>query len=306
MRGLAERRTDIFGVEETAIGKKVGEEPKGPQDDKVMWDGHSGSAESAQRKAQANITVDDQIEAIQKAHGLIEGKGIGPKTTETTISQPPTPVQPPQHRATQSVVQISQNPVQMVTPIRLQPVPQPQQVLTPVVMRPMINVVQRPQQVLVVQQPMAVQHVVQQQQQPTVVPSTQMMMQQNVQVMQQQRMEAMVEPPSKRQRTEANLIPEKEFLARSRGPVTFRVQCPNADKAEWNLNGQTLTFTLPLTDEVSVIKAKIHEATGMPGGKQKLQLEGLFIKDSNSLAFYNMQTGSLINLQVKERGGRKK
>lgn len=46
-----------------------------------------------------------------------------------------------------------------------------------------------------------------------------------------------------------------------------------ADKPEWKLKGQTLTMTLPLQDTVSVIKAKIHEATGMPPGKQKLQLD---------------------------------
>ena len=38
---LAERRTDIFGMEETSIGQKIGEEeamrPAG-----VQWDGHSG------------------------------------------------------------------------------------------------------------------------------------------------------------------------------------------------------------------------------------------------------------------------
>lgn len=83
------------------------------------------------------------------------------------------------------------------------------------------------------------------------------------------------------------------------------------DKTEWKLNGQVLVFTLPLTDQVwvaatnwhrvhgnqavrgklplagltkelndcclipqvSVIKVKIHEATGMPAGKQKLQYE---------------------------------
>ena len=34
LKGLAERRTDIFGVEETAIGKKVGEEDQ-PSDEVV-------------------------------------------------------------------------------------------------------------------------------------------------------------------------------------------------------------------------------------------------------------------------------
>lgn len=71
------------------------------------------------------------------------------------------------------------------------------------------------------------------------------------------------------------------------------------DKTEWKLSGQVLNFTVPLTDQVgegwlvgsftigkkphrsavamypqvSVIKVKIHEATGMPAGKQKLQYE---------------------------------
>ena len=41
-------------------------------------------------------------------------------------------------------------------------------------------------------------------------------------------------------------------------------------------------------------------------GKQKLQYEGIFIKDSNSLAYYNMASGAVIHLALKERGGRKK
>jgi splicing factor 3A subunit 1 len=32
----------------------------------------------------------------------------------------------------------------------------------------------------------------------------------------------------------------------------------------------------------------------------------MFVKDTNSLAFYNMVNGSVIQLQLKERGGRKK
>ena len=92
-----------------------------------------------------------------------------------------------------------------------------------------------------------------------------------------------------------------------------------------------------MSPQVSVIKVKIHEATGMAAGKQKLQYEvsltvnlhfylfsqliiffvlifgivlflfqGMFIKDSNSLAYYNMNNGSVIHLALKERGGRKK
>ena len=57
---------------------------------------------------------------------------------------------------------------------------------------------------------------------------------------------------------------------------------------------------------MSVIKGKLHEETGMPTGKQKLQMDTLFFKDSNTLAYYNIAPGTVVNLQIKERGGRKK
>lgn len=38
----------------------------------------------------------------------------------------------------------------------------------------------------------------------------------------------------------------------------------------------------------------------------KLSPQGLFFKDTNSLAYYNVPPGAVIHLQVKERGGRKK
>lgn len=37
LKQLAERRTDIFGVEETAIGKKIGEEEIQKPEEKVQW-----------------------------------------------------------------------------------------------------------------------------------------------------------------------------------------------------------------------------------------------------------------------------
>jgi len=72
--------------------------------------------------------------------------------------------------------------------------------------------------------------------------------------------------------------------------------------------GQSFTMTLPLTDTVSVIKAKVYDEVGMPAAKQKLQLldSGLFMKDSNTLAFYNFMPMCSVQLLVKERGGRKK
>ncbi|CAB0011505.1 unnamed protein product [Nesidiocoris tenuis] len=115
------------------------------------------------------------------------------------------------------------------------------------------------------------------------------------------------EPVAKKMKTEENLIPEAQFLANNRGPAAFKVHVPlMADKPEWKLNGQTLTFTMPLTESVAALKVKIQETVGMPPAKQKLQCDGIFYKDSNSLAYYNVGAATIVQLQLKERGGRKK
>lgn len=117
------------------------------------------------------------------------------------------------------------------------------------------------------------------------------------------------EPASKRQKTEEHLIPEADFLAQyqARGPIKFYVQCPIVpEKPEWNLNGQSITLTMPLTETVVSIKNKLTEMLTIPAGKQKLQLDTLFVKDQNTLAYYNMYSESVIQLHLKERGGRKK
>ncbi|XP_026676150.1 splicing factor 3A subunit 1 [Diaphorina citri] len=93
LKQLAERRTDIFGVgdEETAIGKKIGEEDT-RKDDKATWDGHTSSVEAATRAARANITLEDQIHQIHKVKGLLpdeEKEKIGPKRSHAP--NPPLP-----------------------------------------------------------------------------------------------------------------------------------------------------------------------------------------------------------------------
>lgn len=118
------------------------------------------------------------------------------------------------------------------------------------------------------------------------------------------------EPSAKRQKTaEEQLVPESEFMALygSKGPVKFMVQIPSVtEKPEWNLNGQTIPFSMELTETISSIKNKLMEYLSMPTAKQKLQLDTMFIKDTNTLAFYNFTSDSIVQLQLKERGGRKK
>lgn len=61
------------------------------------------------------------------------------------------------------------------------------------------------------------------------------------------------EPASKRLKTEESLIPEDKFLVQYPSPVHLYIQLPNVpEKPEWQLRGQTLSLTLPLTDPVRV------------------------------------------------------
>lgn len=318
LKHLAERRTDIFGAgsEEAGIGKKLGEEEdEGKKDKKVVWDGHTASMEKVAQKARENFSIDEQIANIHKVKGLVpdaEKEKIGPsKTGGVAIPPPPPPgkpappkpappKQPPPPPAV-SAPPVSTQPQALKRPIvAIQqpppPVPQPVMMMPP--RPPPIPVIGMPPGPpgMMVAQPMR----------PPGFPAPPPM------VPAQPPLQPVVpqpedEPPSKKQKTEDQLVPEEEWLKQHKGSVKFRVMVPNMpDKPEFNMKGQTLNFSLPYTDNVSVLKAKINESVGLPSGKQKLQYDGLFIKDSNTLAFYNFVNGGTVQLQLKERGGRKK
>lgn len=310
LKQLAERRTDIFGVgvEETQIGKKIGEEEK--KDKKVVWDGHTASMEKVTQKARENISIEEQIAVIHKVKGLVpdeEKEKIGPAIPKqaplSNIIPPPPPpkIQPPPPASVATSMApkppvVKPPPPPNPAPLMGQP-PRPGLMVLPP--RPPMQVMGlRPQ----MHQPMMPRPPAPPNFPPSLIPDRQPhppapppkpLMDD--------------EPPSKKQKTEEQLIPEEEFLKRHKGSVSFKVLVPKVgDKPEWRLNGQTLSFNLPLTDSISVMKAKLNESLGIPAGKQKLQYEGLFMKDSNTLAYYNFLQGATVQLQLKERGGRKK
>jgi len=293
LKQLAERRSDIFGVgeeaaQETYIGLKIGEEEQ-KVNEKNTWDGHSSSAEAAARAARANITLNDQIAQIHKQKGLIPDTS---RETKTVVVAPPPPQQQQQQHHQQQQQQQHHQQQQQGPPMGM-----------PMV-RPMMMGVPRPAPMLVPQQMFVPRQPPMYMQRPgvpggpggPVVPGGP-----GGNRPQQD------EPPNKKQKTEDNLIPEAEFMAKNPPNVTFKVSVPNvADKPEWKLNGQMLVMTFPLQESIAAIKGKINDEVGMPPGKQKLQYDSFFLKDANSLAFYNVTPGTVISLQLKERGGRKK
>ncbi|CAH0553305.1 unnamed protein product [Brassicogethes aeneus] len=298
---LAERRTDIFGVgdEETAIGKKIGEEDV-RKDERVTWDGHTSSVEAATRAARANITLEEQIHQIHKVKGLLpdeEKEKIGPKNVmgqsknakgnkgQQMQNQQKPPQMPPM--PTQPTIQLQVAPQPIIAPqpqIMMMPAPPMAQMRPPPLMMaappPMGGfVTQLPPQMA---PPMNMPH-----KHPNEGPLEE-------------------EPSNKKMRNEDSLVPEEVFLARNPSPVSIKVAIPVIpDKPEWKLTGQMVSYTLPLSESVSNLKVKIQEETNMAPAKQKLFFDGMFFKDSNTLAYYNITQGAVIQLQVKTRGGKK-
>lgn len=284
LRALAERRTDIFGVgdEETAIGKKIGEEER--RKDEAKWEESpappAGSEAGAPFQSRPGppaglVTIQEQIAQIHKNKAMMSGMvtsedddGIA---SGVVVAAPPKPPQ--------QLMSIPQRPVMLAAPqpppMMMMSIPQP----------PMPMPMVPPNSFIPMPTPMGMM-----QPQPNIGRET---------------MEE--EPPSKRQRNEDQLMPEEAFLVRYPGLLHFHIGTPvYAEKPEWRLQGQQLSFSLLPTETIGVVKQKISESTGMPPAKQKLFWEGLYFKDNYSLAFYNVTPDAVVQLQVKERGGRKK
>ncbi|CAH0480630.1 unnamed protein product [Peronospora belbahrii] len=117
-----------------------------------------------------------------------------------------------------------------------------------------------------------------------------------------------VEPASKRQRTGGtSLLPEKEFAIRHPGMVRLVVKVPNdPDNAQWKLEGQTLTIELDVKDNMRTLKQKLMaDLQNMPVNKQQLKFSMGFVKDTLTCAHYNFVNGTVLELSVRQRGGRR-
>jgi len=111
-------------------------------------------------------------------------------------------------------------------------------------------------------------------------------------------------PPNKRFRTEDSLENEQVWLAKYGGQIVLSVATPATQ--DYNLEGKLFKISLEMSSTVAALKQLIQEETSVPTSKAKLIYEGHFMKDNLSLAYYNVINNGLVQLQLKERGGRKK
>jgi splicing factor 3A subunit 1 len=298
---FAERRTDIFGDKEVEIGKTLGEEDiKGPE--KIIWDGHAGSI-AMTTNAALGLTLQEQAARMsgikaQKPEDHRIASVIGPAEHPLKPGLPSDPQLPLGLPSTG----ISINPAPAVP---LMPKP----TMPPVMMMANPSPFLRAPGAPLLGNPMM----------PNMMP---MMMMSNP-MMSMMHPEGIPLPPrpapyddddepyGKRSKAEnLNVIPEDDWLAQNPGPTTIKIQLPvSEEKQEWNLNGQQIELTLDTKETISGLKEKLSaQLGGMPANKQKLKLaDSPFFKDTQTLAYYNLGTGTTIYLSVKSRGrGRKK
>lgn len=89
------------------------------------------------------------------------------------------------------------------------------------------------------------------------------------------------------------------------GPARILVSVPNLE--EGNLKGQVLEISVQsLSETISSLKEKIAGEVQLPANKQKISGKAGFLKDNQTLAYYNITPGEALTLALRERGGRKK
>ncbi|RIB04404.1 Pre-mRNA splicing factor PRP21 like protein [Gigaspora rosea] len=312
-------RSDIFGNEETEIGRKIGEEEekkKRIEKEKVVWDGHTASINMATQRAAAGVSIDEQIAAIHRSKGLTSDSDskIGPRIPQLQD----------QHSHQHQLQHIHQQGLQQHIPSAQQPmytsyqshttqnVPIPQGPLPVAYSGYVGSSAPFAHQLPGFITPIASQSVNMASQQPSQVrPPIPTIPQFHRQSLPGRTIEDEVDMGilPKRQKLDNNssmgtLVSEEEWIASHQGLISIQIQCPIiSEKPEWNCQGQIIALdSLSVTTLVSAVKDKIFARLNFPAGKQKLTIGGAVMKNQVSLAYYNIEDGGIIGLAIKDRG----
>ncbi|KAJ3257421.1 splicing factor 3a, subunit 1 [Chytriomyces hyalinus] len=280
---LSDYRTDIFGSgEETHVGRKLGEEETAAAKEKIVWDGHSTSIGATTQKVQMQA-MDAQLENLMNPQPVAQDVSkVGPQLPSApgTLAPPPgLNMRPPTL------------PMMPTMPMARPPPPMP--MMPPPPQRPMMPAFGLPPAPPGLAYPGAAPPLPPAPVGPAAPPPPPSHPRDDDEL-----------PDGKRSKTggeaDSNLIPAAEFIASNPLPITLSIITPTG--------GIPLTLTdLAIESSVGDLKERISEKlANMPVGKQKLANgAGVFLKNSESLGYYNMKSGETLVLKVQTRGGRK-
>jgi len=112
------------------------------------------------------------------------------------------------------------------------------------------------------------------------------------------------EPTAKRQKIETTLLPEFQWAQSHPRPVQIKVRI----SPELGVSKTELTITVEVTKTILTFKTMLESLTGVTASKMQIRDDRttLVMRQTRSLAFYNLKEGSSVEMMPKERGGKRK
>lgn len=115
-------------------------------------------------------------------------------------------------------------------------------------------------------------------------------------------------PPAKRQRVAklpgGQYYPEEDWVNLHPHPISVQVQLPiDEAKPEWKLDGSVVTLSeIPVKYLVSTLRDHIVRQTGssIPPGRIMLAYNGKPLRNSDTLAVYNVEDEDMLTLSVRD------
>lgn len=103
------------------------------------------------------------------------------------------------------------------------------------------------------------------------------------------------------------LVDEDDWASSHDGSLTVNIVCPDISGNDI-LNGQTISIEMTsIKSKTQELKSGVANELGMAPNKIRLAREGVgFLSDARSLAHYNIDSNTLIQLSLKGRGGVKR
>lgn len=105
----------------------------------------------------------------------------------------------------------------------------------------------------------------------------------------------------------SSLMPEAQFAKLHPGVQSIHIRVPDdGGDNQWGFRGQIIQLSVTLSQTIQSIKTTLSGILGgMPPPKMKFKTHvHSVLKDTDTLAKYNISNGAMVELALKERGGR--